>query len=98
MIKLKIRLYIEDDDGGFYVYCPELKGLHVGGATLEEAMQNGIDAAQLHIDSLIRHNDPIPLGLIEEEVSPMSALLKALRSFVRPRKVQSRIAEVYVPA
>lgn len=61
-IKVSIRFVVEPDDGRFHAYCPELKGLHVDGATEEEAFENARKAAEIYIMSLIRHNDPLPVG------------------------------------
>lgn len=69
MIRIRIGIVIEPDDGGFYAYCPGLKGLHVGGSTEQEALKNAKDAALAYLQSLIKHNDPIPLCVLEEEVS-----------------------------
>ena len=64
-IRVKLRFVVEPDDDGFHVYCPELKGLHAGGATEEEAIKNGQDAAEAYLHSLLKHDDPIPLGIVE---------------------------------
>ncbi len=63
-----VDLIIEPDEPGFHAYCPALKGLHVGGDTLEETLQNAQDAAELYIESLIRHGDAIPLGANPEHL------------------------------
>ena len=60
-IKVRVRIVIEPDDKEFYAYCPELKGVHAGGATEDEAVQNAKDAAQAYIMSLVKNNDPLPL-------------------------------------
>src|ERR1700687_5542876 len=44
MEALRIEILIEPDEGGLHAYCPALKGLHVGGNTVEEALQNACDA------------------------------------------------------
>jgi len=63
IIEFKVEVVVEPDDVGFHAYCPALKGLHVGGDTKKEALQNAGDAALLYIKSLIRHGEPIPVGV-----------------------------------
>ena len=78
MLRIRIGIVIEPDDGGFYAYCPGLKGLHVGGATEQEAVKNAKDAAVAYLQSLLKHNDPIPLGIVEEDLSFSHFLAKQL--------------------
>ncbi len=63
VIEFTIEVVVEPDDDGFHAYCPALKGLHVGGDTKEVALQNAADATIVYIQSLIKHGDPIPLGV-----------------------------------
>lgn len=63
-ITFEIPICIESDGDGYYAYCPVLKGVHVGGETKEEALENVKTASILYIKSLIDHNDPIPLQLV----------------------------------
>lgn len=62
-IEFTLEIVVEPDDVGFYAYCPALKGLHVGGETKGEVLQNAADASILYIKSLIRHGEPIPIGV-----------------------------------
>ena len=62
-IDFAVQIIVEPDEGGFYAYCPALKGLHVGGDTEEEALQNARDATIAYLHSLIRHGEPIPIGI-----------------------------------
>ncbi len=66
VLRFKIELVIEPDGDGFHVYAPALKGMHVGGDTEEEALQNAEDAALAYLRSLIKHGDPIPLAAVQE--------------------------------
>ncbi len=63
----KILIVVEPDEGEFHAYCPALKGLHTCGATEEEAMDNAADAAIAYLESLIKHGDPIPIGVAAHE-------------------------------
>jgi predicted RNase H-like HicB family nuclease len=66
-IEFKIDFIVKPDEGNFHAYCPALKGLHVGGETREEALQNARDAAIAYLESLIKHGDPIPLRVVKRE-------------------------------
>jgi predicted RNase H-like HicB family nuclease len=43
---------IEKDEHGFYAWRPELKGCQSQGGTLEEAMANIKEAAELYLETL----------------------------------------------
>ncbi len=61
--KVKIVIVIEPDENGFHAYCPALEGLHTDGNTEQEALQNAKDAATAYLSSLIKHGDPVPVGI-----------------------------------
>lgn len=63
----KILIVVEPDEDNFRAYCPALKGLHTCGATEEEAVDNASDAAIAYLESLIKHGDPIPVGVAAHE-------------------------------
>ncbi len=67
MLEFRIEVIIEPDGTTFHAYCPALKGLHTCGDTEEEALQNARDAAMAYLESLIKHGDPIPVGIIVRE-------------------------------
>ncbi len=73
MLDFRIEVIIEPDDTGFHAYCPALKGLHVGGETEEEALQNAKEAALAYLESLIKHHDPIPVGIVTRETTEKPA-------------------------
>lgn len=68
-INVRVRFLVEPDDGRFHAYCPELKGLHVDGSTVDEAVSNAKDAAKAYLNSLLRHGDPIPVGVVTSDVT-----------------------------
>jgi predicted RNase H-like HicB family nuclease len=72
---IQLHVIVERDGEGYYAYCPVLKGLHVGGATKEEVLQNAQNAAEAYIMSLIKHNEPIPAS----ECKPNDFLQKGWR-------------------
>lgn len=48
----KIRLYLHfDEDGGYWVDSPDMKGLVTQGDSTDEAIENGVDAALALIES-----------------------------------------------
>ncbi len=48
----KISVVIEQDADGCYAWCPELKGCQSQGATVEEALANIQEAAELFLEAL----------------------------------------------
>lgn len=62
-IQFTIQVVVEPDDDGYHAYCPALKGFHVGGETEAEALENAKDAAIAYVCSLIKHGEPIPVGV-----------------------------------
>lgn len=73
VINFRVEFCVEKDGDGYYAYCPALDGVHVGGDTKEEAIENAQDAAIAYIESLIKHNDPIPLDFTETEEGKRSS-------------------------
>jgi predicted RNase H-like HicB family nuclease len=51
----------DDDAGGFAVHIPALPGCHTQGDTREEALAMAQDAITVYIESLLTHNEPIPI-------------------------------------
>lgn len=80
VIEFKVELIVEPDDIGFHAYCPALKGLHTCGETGEEALRNAKDAATAYLESLIKHGDPIPVGIIVHKKSRAKPLMPATRA------------------
>jgi predicted RNase H-like HicB family nuclease len=70
MVEFAVDVVVEPDDDQYHAYCPALRGLHVGGATEEEALSNARDAVEAYLKSLIKHGDPIPVGVATETVVP----------------------------
>ncbi len=50
----------EDEDGVFVADCPTLPGCVSQGATRDEAVTNLKDAIAGYLESLRKHNEPIP--------------------------------------
>lgn len=47
---MQTSVIIEKDDDGYFAYCPQLKGCHTQGDTLDEAMENIREAIELHLE------------------------------------------------
>ena len=66
---VKFRVTIEyDEDGVFVAECPALPGCISQGKTRDEAMANIRDAIQGYVESLKKHNEPIPAPITEAVV------------------------------
>lgn len=65
---MRYRILIEqDEDGMFVAECPSLPGCVSQGKTRKEALENIQDAIKGYIESLKKHNEPVPPP-IEEEI------------------------------
>ncbi len=66
---MKFRVLIEqDEDGVFVAECPTLPGCISQGSTRKESLDNINDAIKGYLDSLKKHNEPIPPSIFEETV------------------------------
>jgi len=65
----RYRVIIEqDEDGVFISECPTLPGCISQGTTRQEAVSNIKDAIAGYLESLRKHNEPIPPSIWEEVV------------------------------
>lgn len=94
-MKLRIQVVIEPDEGRYHAYCPALKGLHVDGETEEEALKNADTAVRAYLESLAKHDEPIPVGIIEREPVVGSGWFSGLFS---SGKEQRRVEELLIAA
>jgi len=49
---MKVSIIIEKDKYGYYAFCPELKGCHSQGDSLDEVLENIKEAIQLYLETL----------------------------------------------
>ncbi|HEX9861450.1 MAG TPA: type II toxin-antitoxin system HicB family antitoxin [Nitrospirota bacterium] len=49
-----------DEEGGYSASCPALEGCVSQGDTYDEALENIREAIAAYIESLKKHNEPIP--------------------------------------
>lgn len=70
---MRYRILIEqDEDGVFVAECPSLPGCISQGNTRSEALQNIEDAIRGYLESLRKHNDPIPPPITEEIIEVLA--------------------------
>ncbi|HDH11105.1 MAG TPA: type II toxin-antitoxin system HicB family antitoxin [Nitrospirae bacterium] len=64
---MKYRILIKQDEDGFFVVeCPSLPGCISQGQTRSEAVNNIQDAIKGYIESLKKHDEPVPPAIDEE--------------------------------
>ena len=64
---MRYRIVIEqDEDGVFVAECPSLPGCISEGNTRKELISNIHDAIRGYLESLKKHNEPIPPSIQEE--------------------------------
>ena len=69
---MRYRILIEqDEDGIFIAECPALPGCISQGKNRNEALQNIQDAIKGYLESLKKHNEPIPPPITEEIIEVM---------------------------
>jgi antitoxin HicB len=91
-MKLKFEIIVEQDGDRLYGRCEALKGFHVDGATEEELLRNAFDGITAYLDSMKRHDEPLPVGCIVYETPKRSLLARALGRISPPRKIELAIA------
>ena len=66
---MKYRALIEqDEDGAHVAHVPALPGCISQGKTRSEALKNIEEAIAAYLESLAKHNEPIPPSVHEEIV------------------------------
>ena len=64
---MKYRVLIEqDEDGIFVAEVPSLPGCISQGKSRKEALSNIQEAIQAYIESLEKHNEPVPPSITQE--------------------------------
>jgi len=67
---MRYRILIEQDENGVFVAeCPSLPGCISQGNTRREAISNIHDAIRGYLESLKKHNEPIPKFLNPDSFS-----------------------------
>ncbi|MBX6422007.1 type II toxin-antitoxin system HicB family antitoxin [Thermosulfurimonas sp. F29] len=70
---MKVTVIIEKDEFGYYAYCPELKGCHTQGDTLDEVLKNIKEAVELYLETLDEEEKRI---LLNKEILTTSLEVK----------------------
>ena len=66
-LSMKYRVLIEqDEDGVFVAQVPALPGCVTQGTTRPEALANAREAIAAYLESLEKHDEPIPPPIVEE--------------------------------
>ena len=66
---MKYRVLIEqDEDGVFVAQVPSLPGCISQGSTRREALANAREAIEAYLESLRKHDEPIPPAITEEVI------------------------------
>mgnify|MGYP001088979160 CR=1 FL=1 len=63
---MEFRVVVEPQRTGFHAYCPNLKGCHSWGQTMEEAMQYMEEALQYYVDNV---DGDETVDILEETIS-----------------------------
>lgn len=66
---MKFRIIIDQDEDGYFVAeCPNLPGCISQGKTLQEVKANIKEAIEGYLESLKKHDEPIPPSIYEDVV------------------------------
>jgi len=49
---MKANIVIEKDEYGYYAFCPEMRGCHTQGDSLEDVLMNIKEAIGLYLETL----------------------------------------------
>ena len=49
---MKANIVIEKDEYGYYAFCPEMKGCHTQGDSLDDVLRNMKEAIELYLETL----------------------------------------------
>jgi predicted RNase H-like HicB family nuclease len=55
----RFPVVIEEDEHGFFAFCPDLQGCYSQGKTLEKALKNIEDAIRLHVEDRLAIGEPV---------------------------------------
>ena len=55
----RFAIVVEQDEQGYFAYCPELHGCYTQGETFEEVIENIKDAIKLHVEDRLANNETV---------------------------------------
>jgi len=97
--KFKFRVLIEvDEDGVFVASCPSLPGCVSQGKTRKKAEANIKEAIEVYLESLQKHEEPIPPPIEESDRGDIVTKLpvvsgKRLIAALKKDRIRSRSSE-----
>lgn len=59
-------IFEPQEEGGYYVYAPDLPGLHTQGDTIDEAVENAQEALELYVEGLREEGRPVGARVIRQ--------------------------------
>jgi predicted RNase H-like HicB family nuclease len=68
---------LEEDENGYFVNFPDIKGCHTEGHELNEAMINAKEALELSIEVLIENGETLPTPSKPEDIGERAILVVA---------------------
>jgi antitoxin HicB len=57
------------DEGGYYVYAPDLPGLHTQGENIDDAVENAQEALALYVEGLREEGRPVGSGIVRRRLA-----------------------------
>jgi predicted RNase H-like HicB family nuclease len=73
MKKITLPVVIEQDEDGYFTFCPSLQGYYTQADSYEEILENIRDAISLHIEDRLSNGEELPkigqISLTSVEVS-----------------------------
>jgi predicted RNase H-like HicB family nuclease len=68
-VRMRYTVILEpEEEGGYHVWCPALKGCHSQGETKEEALANIREAIAAYLESLRDEGLPLPADVVIQQV------------------------------
>jgi predicted RNase H-like HicB family nuclease len=68
-VRMRYTVILEpEEEGGYHVWCPALKGCHSQGETKEEALANIREAIAAYLESLRDEGLPLPADVVTQQV------------------------------
>ena len=82
----QVRIFVEEEDEGFYAFCPDLSCIHVYGDSEDEALNSAKDAVLVYLDMSLKHGDPIPIGIRRDAEVVQHERTRPRKTVARPQE------------
>jgi predicted RNase H-like HicB family nuclease len=73
-----IVVIVERDGDSFYAYSPHLPGMHIDANSAAEAYKRAVVGAELYLESLVRHGEPLPIPQLAQPPKDAKVMLVTL--------------------